>query len=118
MEHLAHLFRPNTEPKSTARANMTTRMGKWLCAAVLELPYATSSDGKISSLVVIFFIDLVSQETRPESRNSNCISGSTKYDRRAYRSSTQTFRGRSAHYRIERISSRSWNEGWNLSSSR
>jgi hypothetical protein len=28
--------------------------------APLELPYATSSDGKISSLVVIFFIDFVS----------------------------------------------------------
>jgi hypothetical protein len=29
----------------------------------------------------------------------------------------QTFRGRSAHYCIERISSRSWNEDWKLSSS-
>jgi hypothetical protein len=60
MEHLAHLFRPNTEPKSTARANMTTRMGKWLCAAVLELPYATSSDGKTSSLVMKSCIAFVS----------------------------------------------------------
>jgi len=109
---MAEARKQATSPKRKQLRNVMT--GQSLCDRSPE----TSSDGKISSLVVIFFIDLVSQETRPESRNSNCISGSTKYDRRAYRSSTQTFRGRSAHYRIERISSRSWNEGWNLSSSR
>jgi hypothetical protein len=114
---MAEASKQATSPKRKQLRNVMT--GQSLCAAApLELPYAISSDGKKSSLAVIFFVDLVSQETRPESRNSNCISGSTKYDRRAYRSSTQTFRGRSAHYRIERISSRSWNEGWNLSSSR
>jgi hypothetical protein len=101
-----------------AKAQATAqRRDRGVVCAALELPYATSSDGKISSLVVIFSLTWSRQETRPESRNSNCISGSTKYDRRAYRSSTQTFRGRSAHYCIERISSRSWNDDWKLSSS-
>ena len=77
----------------------------------------TSSGGKPSSLVVKFSSTWCRQETRRETRNSSCISGSTKYDRRAYRSSTQTFRGQSAHYCIERISSRSWNDDWILSSS-
>ena len=57
------------------------------------------------------------QETRRATRNSSCISGSTKYDRRAYRSSARTFRGRPAHYCIERIPSRSWNDDWKRSSS-
>ena len=88
-----------------------------LCCRSLELPYATSRVGKISSLVVKFFIYLVSGGNKTRTRNSSCISGSTKYDRRAYRSSTQTFRGQSAHYCIERISSRSWNDNSILSSS-
>jgi hypothetical protein len=36
--------------------------------------------------------------------------------RRAYRSSARTFRGRPAHYCIERIPSRSWNDDWKRSS--
>ena len=113
---MAEASKQATSPKRKQLRNVMT--GQSLVLLPLELPYATSSGGKISSLVVIFFIDLVSEETRPESRNSNCISGSTKYDRCAYRSSTQTFRERSVHFRIERISSRSWNDDWKLSSSR
>ena len=64
------------------------------------------------------FIYLVSAgNTDDETRNSSCISGSTKYDSRAYRSSARTFRGRPAHYCIERIPSRSWNDNSILSSS-
>jgi hypothetical protein len=86
-------------------------------AAPLELLYATSRNGKISPPVVIFSLTWSRRETRRETRSSSYISGSTKYDRRAYRSSTQTFRGQSAHYCIERISSRSWNDDSILSSS-
>jgi hypothetical protein len=92
--------------------------GVLLCAAApLELLYATSRVGKISPPVVIFSLTWCRPETRRETRNSSYISGSAKYDRRAYRSSTQSFLGQSAHYCIERISSRSWNDDSILSSS-
>ena len=104
-----------TLPKRMQLRNVL--IGQSLVTAPLELPM-DQQRWEIIALVIIFFIDWSRQETRPESRNSNCISGSTKCDRCAYRSSTQTFRGRSGHYRIERISFRSWNDDWKLSSSR
>jgi hypothetical protein len=57
---MAEASKQTTSPKRKQLRNVMT--GQSLCAAApLELPYATSSDGKISSLVVIFFIDLVSE---------------------------------------------------------
>jgi hypothetical protein len=56
---MAEASKQTTSPKRKQLRNVMT--GQSLCAAPLELPYATSSDGKISSLVVIFFIDLVSE---------------------------------------------------------
>ena len=103
---------------SPPRPKPSVTTGVLLCAAApLEFLYATSRDGTISPPCRHIFIDRSRRETRRETRSSSYISGSTKYDRRAYRSSTQTFRGQSAHYCIERISSRSWNDDSILSSS-
>jgi hypothetical protein len=91
------------------------------CRVVLPLllnrPMRPAVSGNHRPLSSTFSSNWCRQETRRETRNSSCISGSTKYDRRAYRSSTQTFRGQSTHYSIERISSRSWNDDSILSSS-
>jgi hypothetical protein len=109
------------QPGGLAKAQASYVMWWPGCCFVLPLPLNSSmrpaGDGKISPPVVIFSLTWCRPETRRETRNSSYISGSAKYDRRAYRSSTQTFRGQSAHYCIERISSRSWNDDSILSSS-
>ena len=69
---MAEASKQATSPKRKQLRNVMT--GQSLCAAApLELPYATSTDGKISSLAVIFFIDLVSQEKSYELRLKGLI---------------------------------------------
>ena len=61
---MAQASKQANSPKRKQLPNVMT--GQSLCAAApLELPYANSSDGKISSLVVILFIDgLAGNKTR------------------------------------------------------
>ncbi len=55
------------------------------------------------------------QEIRPKTRNRRYIPSSAKHDGLVAHSDTRTIRGRSAHERTERSSSRSWNDDWVLS---
>ena len=53
---MAEASKQTTLPKRMQLRNVM--IGQSLVTAPLELPYATSSGGKILSLVVLFFIDL------------------------------------------------------------
>ena len=114
---MAEASKQTTLPKRMQLRNVM--IGQSLVTAPLELPYATpAAAGKYRLLSSYFSLTCLGRKQTRSNENGNCISGSTKYDRCAYRSSTQTFRERSVHFRIERISSRSWNDDWKLSSSR
>ena len=84
----------------------------------LTRPAATgTATDKISSPVLISFIDLVAAGNETRTRSRSHIPSSAKNDGLAAHSDTQTIRGQSAHYGIARRSSQIWNDDWTVSSS-